>query len=163
MPARAALEHGRTACGERTFVALIEPVNEPSQRVADRLGMRPERDLAYPGKAAPALPRRRVRRAPRLRPERGRQRELGQRRADVVRHAGVAQRPDDAVAMAGHRAKRRANRLTVHDELLTVDVDDPVVGDAPAAYRRASKPRSRLRLVWATSTTSEAVWGWPVR
>ena len=45
--ARAALEHGRTACGERTFVALIAPANERSRRVAGKLGMRHERDVTY--------------------------------------------------------------------------------------------------------------------
>jgi RimJ/RimL family protein N-acetyltransferase len=45
--AQAALAHGRSAFGVRTFVALIEPANEPSLRVAVKLGMRHERDVEY--------------------------------------------------------------------------------------------------------------------
>jgi [ribosomal protein S5]-alanine N-acetyltransferase len=45
--ARAAIEHARERFGITTFVALILPSNEPSLRVAAKLGMHHERDVIH--------------------------------------------------------------------------------------------------------------------
>ena len=47
--ARAALDHAATALGRKRVVSLIRPGNAPSIRVAEKLGMRPEKEILFLG------------------------------------------------------------------------------------------------------------------
>ena len=45
--AAACLAHGRDVLGHERIIAIIDPANRPSQRVAEKIGMRYERDASY--------------------------------------------------------------------------------------------------------------------